>query len=160
MTLPPCHICGAPSRVEVFGPNEAIQGALTMWGCSASTAFGGTCSNIVGSLTEDNWRELNPSPPAADADLVERLRRRGNRQDHGLMMHGEFLNPDGPAAAARIEALSRPVEVSEEMVDKALIAFNGGMINLPDATNSRGYTTFYAPRKAMLKAMLAARDVE
>ena len=118
MTLPPCHICGAPCRVEVFGPNKAIQGALTMWGCSASTAFGGTCSNIVGSLTEDNWRELNPSPPAADADLVERLRRRGNRQDHGLMMHGEFLNPDGPAAAARIEALSRPARAMAQCLQE------------------------------------------
>ena len=40
-----------------------------------------------------------------DKELVARLSRRGNRYDDGAMMHGELINPDGPAAIACIEEL-------------------------------------------------------
>lgn len=39
--------------------------------------------------------------------------------------------------------------VTQEEVENALQAFNGGLIDLPDAANHRGYRTFYKPEARM-----------
>ena len=49
-----------------------------------------------------------------DKELMARLSRRGNRYDDGAMMHGELINPDGPAAIACIEDLTAKAEALAE----------------------------------------------
>lgn len=38
-----------------------------------------------------------------------------------------------------------------------LKAFNGGLVNVPDASNPRGYTTYYRPLQAMRTALGSAK---
>lgn len=61
-TLKPCLDCGAPCRVEVFGPNDAgLPKPVTMWVCSAQRLFGGACLSDA-YLTEAAWNQrTNPT---------------------------------------------------------------------------------------------------
>lgn len=47
-------------------------------------------------------------------------------------------------------------EGDDAVARAALAAFNGGLIEIPDASNARGYTTRYLPVAAMHKAIAAA----
>ena len=105
------------------------------------------------------------TPPAADAELVERLLRKiksgqytigganidatGKGKSWGCEPIMVYANPDGPAAAARIEALSRPA-VTEAMVE------------LLERCRDREYNPFEPDNQTKLHddlvAMLAAKE--
>lgn len=57
---------------------------------------------------------------------------------------------------AILTALSSPPD--EAMVERALEVFNGGMVNVPDDGNQRGYTTWYRPKEAMRAALTSLKD--
>lgn len=52
--LLPCRKCGAACRVEVFGPNKAIETPMPVWICANSIRFGATCDEST-YLSEAAW---------------------------------------------------------------------------------------------------------
>jgi hypothetical protein len=70
------------------------------------------------------------------------------------MQHGFGLASE---RAAPISDSPPEVEVTDEMVERALEAFDGGMVTVPSETNPRGYITFYRPKSAMRAALTAMK---
>lgn len=51
-------------------------------------------------------------------------------------------------------------ELLAEYSDAILVAFNGGIVRVPDTSNRRGFTDRYLPKIAMRNAIAKAFEVE
>ena len=87
----------------------------------------------------------NPAMVEDDAAFLRRVSE-GDHDGPGGKRSKFTPAPDSPA-------------IPEDAVTAAIIAFNGGMINLPDDKNPRGYTTRYLPKIAVRKALEAGNLV-
>ena len=47
---------------------------------------------------------------------------------------------------------------SDDLVEVAIAAFNGGVVRVPNELNPRGYTDFYRPREAMRAVVLVMME--
>jgi hypothetical protein len=57
---------------------------------------------------------------------------------------------------ARASTASPEAGLADEDIQRALGTFNGGVVKVADASNPRGYTSRYLPKKAMRAAIAAA----
>ena len=58
-----------------------------------------------------------------------------------------------PALLALTGAFTRPLPQPSELVERLLSAFAGGLVEVPDKANPRGYTIQYLPAIAMQSAL-------
>lgn len=57
--LKPCRLCGYAAKVEIVGPTAIIQGGMTLYLCSQSAYYGGTCKEDA-YLSEEAWNNRAP----------------------------------------------------------------------------------------------------